>query len=245
MNRIKLLGFTCIFAVKKIPTYISLRREFNQEKFDQFANEFAEGALKALGITYEVINKLDTPVTSALYISNHSSMYDPLLTIQVVRENRSYFIANEFEAMLKWPIIGNLLKYMNSIYVDRQNLRSGVKTIKQGMKMLAENRNLVIFAEGEITNMIIKPDQKYVGDFHGGSFKPAIKEQKPVVPITIIGSEKIHSGQKMYTKITPGHVKIVIDNPITDHLEQKMSAQELAKITRQKIIDNYIENMEE
>ncbi len=218
MNRIKLLGFTCIYAIKQIPTYISLLNEFNQAKFDKMINDYAKRAVEVLGIEYEIINKLETKPKNALYISNHSSMYDSILTLLVVEDNRSYFIASEFENMLKLPIIGNLLKFMHAIYVDRSNLRSSLKTIKQGINELKNQKNLVIFAEGEITNMILKPNQQYVGDFHGGSFKPAIEAKVPIVPITIIGSEKIHSGQKMYTKIKPGHVKIVVGEAITQHL---------------------------
>ncbi len=245
MNRIKLLGFTCLYVIKQIPTYISLLNEFDQVKFDQMINDYAKGVVKALGIDYEIINKLESKPQAALYISNHSSMYDSVLTLLVVEENRSYFIASEFENMLKVPVIGNLLRFMHAIYVDRSNLRSSLKTIKKGINELKNQKNLVIFAEGEITNMIIKPNQKYVGDFHGGSFKPAIEAKVPIVPITIIGSEKIHSGQKMYTKIKPGHVKIVVGEAITKHLEQRMSKVELADYTRNVIVNNYIENNEE
>lgn len=244
MNRLKLLGFTCLYAVKQIPTYVSLLNNYNQEKFDKLVNDYAKGALKALGITYEVINKLEEKPETALYIANHGSMFDPLITMETIGNNRSYFIANEFEGLLKVPVLGNLLRFMNSIYVDRQNPRSGIRTIKEGINKLNAGINLVIFAEGEITNMIIKPDQKYVGDFHGGSFKPAIKSQKPIIPITIIGSDQIHNGQKMYTKVKSGHVKIVIGEVIENHLLQTMTAIELAEYTRSIIVKNYEENWE-
>lgn len=245
MNVLKLIKFTVKFGFKHAKDYNYLKQNYNQEHFDKIVIDYCEGALASMDVTYEIKDlSKDKLYTNALYISNHNSMYDSLISAIAVRKKHSYFIASEFEYALKIPIIGNVMRFIHSIFVDRSNLRAGIKAIKQGTENLEANLNLVIFAEGEISRYVLKPNQQYIGDFHAGSFKPALVSQRPIVPITIVGSDKIHNSQNMFSKVNSGHVKVIIGEPITKHLTEKLSSVEIANITREQILKTYCENID-
>lgn len=240
-NVIKLLISVPFFFITHFTRYWSLKRNFTQEKLDKFVADFCDGHLKAIGVTYEIIDKRSHIPESSLYISNHNSMYDSMLTAQAINTKLSYFVAGEYNVFIKLPIIKPIVNWLNLIFVDRSNLRSGFEAVKLGTEQLKQGNNLVIFAEGEISKYVIKADQEYIADFHAGSFKPAQLAKKPVTPITVIGSDKVHNTLKMFSPIKSGHVKIIIDEPIYFHeREEKVMTTDMAEETRQVILNNYI-----
>ncbi len=244
MNIFKLVKFTVEFGFKNTKAYRNLTVDFKQSDFDKIVYNYCIGALDSLGITYEILDLRAKKTTENVqYISNHNSMYDSLITAVAVKNRHSYFIADEFSFLLKVPIVGNLMRFMHSIFVDRSNLRAGIKSIKQGVQNLKEGLNLVIFAEGEISKYVLKPGQKYIGDFHAGSFKPALITKKKIVPITIVGSDKIHNSRSLFTRVNKGHVKVIIGEAIDVHLNESLTAVELAEITRNQILDTYQANL--
>lgn len=240
-NVFKMLVAVAAFFIIHIFRYWDIKRNFTQQKLDNFVDNFCITVLKSIGVTYEIEDRRTEKIESALYISNHNSMYDSILVTLAVKTKLSYFVAGEYSKFAKIPFIKQIVSWINLIFVDRLNIRSGFDAVKSGSQMLQDNHNLIIFAEGEITNYIIKDDEKYVGELHHGSFKPAQIAKKPVVPITIIGSDKIHSTRNMFSPIKSGHVKIIIDKPI--YFEKSMMTDEMASKTREIIIENYKQNL--
>ncbi len=239
-NVFKLVIAVILFFIIKSPAYWSLKFKFTQAKFDDFVATFCKYCLTAIGCTYEIIDNRTTPVDSALYISNHNSMYDSLLTAVAVKTKLSYFVAGEYERFSKLPLIKPITRWTQFIFVDRSNMRSGFESVKQGEKILNNNSNLIIFAEGEISRYVLKAGQSHIADFHAGSFKPAMLAKKPVVPITIVGSDKIHNTRNMFTPIKKAHVKIIIGEPIYFHkCEKHVMTSEMATQTRDVILNTY------
>lgn len=240
MNRIKLAGYTFKFLIKNIPNYYRMMKRFDQQKFDQIVVGYCQGALNTINVTYTLIDKRSYIPENGLYISNHNSMYDSILSAIAVGQRHSYFIAGEYDESKHIPIIGNVFKMLNSIFVDRENIRSGMDAIIQGAKNLNNGLNLIIFAEGEITKYVITDDQQYVAEMHAGSFKPAVMSGRPIIPITIIGSDRIHNTRSMLSKVNSGHVVIIIGEPIPT--TKQTSTVDLANQTRAVIVDTYQSN---
>lgn len=78
-----------------------------------------------------------------------------------------------------WPVIGAAAKMAGTIFVDRQDARSGMMTMRLMEKHLKEGATVSIFPEGTT----------FLGDevrpFHGGAFIAAARASAEILPVGI------------------------------------------------------------
>lgn len=144
---------------------------------------------------------------SALFVANHQSILDPLIIITGTQNYFSFMIAAEYQFTERIPVLGTVLKSMHNVFIDRSKLKESIRALNQGIENLKEGRNFMIFPEGEITHLIT--DEK-IGEFKSGSFKTALKAKTGIVPMTILGSEKIQKRVSIFGSIHSGAVELII-----------------------------------
>ena len=76
--------------------------------------------------------------------------------------------------------------HIGCIFLDRQNIKEGLKSILAGIEQIKSGRSICIFPEGTRSRV---PDEFL--PFHEGSFKLASKSGAPVIPMTIVNSAAI------------------------------------------------------
>ncbi len=225
-----------LLSPQNIKTYRKLTKNYDQELFELYTNNYIKAVLNGLHIEYKIHGKENLIDEPALYIFNHNSMFDSYFSYPVVKRH-SYFIAHEFAFSQKVPIIKNYMKWSNSIFVNRNSLKDGLKSIKEGSEQLKKGNNLCIFAEGELTHLIREDNTQIVGNMHSGSFKPAKNNKIPVVPVAIIGSDKIHTSSSIFGKITSSNVDVYIGKPNYEFVNnENMTTQEMSKNIREDIV---------
>ena len=132
--------------------------------------------------------------------------------------------------MESWPLIGWWMKALNCIFLDRKNVRQGMKDMKEAIKKLKDGYSYVIFPEGS------RSEDGNVGEFKKGSFKLATDSGVRIIPVTLVGTYNIQSKKSL--KISPNkNVKIVVDKPIT---LDKLSSEEQKNINL--IVNEIIKN---
>lgn len=121
--------------------------------------------------------------TAVLYVGNHRSFFDVVLTLSLFPGITGYVAKKE---MLKVPSLRLWMKKIHCLFLDRQNIKEGMKTILAGIETVKSGISLCIFPEGtrNKTNDSFLP-------FHDGSFKIADKGNVPVVPMTIVNSAAV------------------------------------------------------
>lgn len=88
--------------------------------------------------------------------SNHISNNDPPLILSFVAKVRTDFAVLAKKELFKNPIIGYIIKKFGAIPTDRQNIN--ISSIKTAIKILLENKCLLIFPEGTRNrNNLAKP----------------------------------------------------------------------------------------
>ncbi len=230
-------NFKYFLSPKSLKTYMKLKKDFNQELFEKYANDYVNVFLKAANINYQVKGKENVLDQPCLYIFNHNSMFDSFFSYPVITKH-SYFIAHEFEYSKKIPLIGNFMSWANAIFVKRSSLRAGLKSIELGKEQLKIGNNLCIFAEGELTKLVKEKPEDIVGPFHSGSFKPAKDIKVPVIPVAIKGSDKIHTSSSFLGRINSGTIEVYIGKPIYDFVEDNnVSTKEVSEKARAEIIN--------
>ena len=118
----------------------------------------------------------DTPV---LYIGNHRSYFDILLTYTRCPIRTGYIAKKEME---KIPLLSNWMRYLHCLFLDRKDIKQGMKTILAAIEKVKEGISICIFPEGTRNR---SEDELDMLVFHEGSFKIATKAKCPIIPIAL------------------------------------------------------------
>ncbi len=112
---------------------------------------------------------------------NHISSWDPPL-VGVASPRELYFLAKE-DLFIPNPFFAALIRFYNAIPIKRET--GGKDALKKAIKLLREEKAVVIFPEGTRN----KTDEELL-EFKEGVALLAIKTNSPVVPTCIRGPRK-------------------------------------------------------
>lgn len=191
---------------------------------------FISGA-KVTALGEENVPK-DTPV---LYVGNHRSYYDIILTYVRVPRPTGYVAKKE---MLKIPLLSNWMKNLHCLFLDRENIKEGMKTILSGIEKVKNGISVCIFPEGTRNK-----EKNTFLPFHEGSFKIAEKAGCPIVPITIVNSAAIFEDH--LPKIKKAKVIIEYGRPIYPNELPKEERKFLGAGVQKIIQETYFKNLKE
>ena len=157
--------------------------------------------LKLAGVTVTVKGAENIPEDKAvLYVGNHRSYFDILAGYTTVPTLLGFVAKKEME---KIPLLRTWMVNVNCLFLDRKNIKEGLKTILQGIEKVKGGSSVWIFPEG--TRCKAK-DPAELLPFKEGSLKIAEKSGCPVVPVAITGTAEIL--EKHFPFIRPSHVTI-------------------------------------
>lgn len=187
---------------------------------------------KVTTIGMEKIPK-DQPV---LYVANHRSYFDILL-ISVRNHDLTGFVAKK--EMDKFPILNIWMRYIYCLFLDRENIREGMKTILQAIENVKNGISMVIFPEG--TRNKVDNDLDML-PFHDASFKIAQRSGCAVVPIAINNSSDIFENH--IPKLKPCKVVMEYCDPIIISGLPKEDQKHLGRYTQGIILEKLKKNQE-
>ena len=157
------------------------------------------------GTTVTVIGEENVPKdVPALYIGNHRSYFDIVMTYVRVPRPTGYIAKI---AMLKVPLLSNWMKNLHCLFLDRNDIKQGMKTILTAVEKVKSGISICIFPEGSRST---EPDTFL--PFHGGSFKIAEKSGCPIIPMSINNADQVWEAH--LPKIKKTHVVIEYGKPI-------------------------------
>ncbi|ADL03085.1 lysophospholipid acyltransferase family protein [Lacrimispora saccharolytica] len=165
------------------------------------------------GVSITVKGRENIPADRAvLYVGNHRSYFDILVGYVSVPGLMGFVAKKEME---KIPLLSAWMKNVNCLFLDRQNLKEGLKTILTGIEQVKRGVSVWIFPEGtrnrEENPLDLLP-------FKEGSIKIAEKSGCPVVPVAMTGTAEVFESH--FPFIRPSQVTIEFGTPIyTKELE--------------------------
>lgn len=165
----------------------------------------------------------DTPV---LYVGNHKSIFDIVIGYSYVKNNTGFVGKDSLETT---PLIGRWLKYCNGLFMNRKDIKEGLKTILHGIELVKAGTSIFIFPEGT------RSDTDELLPFKEGSLKIAEKSGCPVVPVAITNTDAIFENQ--FPKIRRTHVIIEFGEPIDLKSLEKEQRRHCGAYVRDIIID--------
>lgn len=143
------------------------------------------------------------PEEPVLFVSNHRSYFD-ILVLHTTSTKRPGFVAKA--EMLKFPLLAWWMEDIACLFLDRNDLRSGMQMIKDGAERIKNGHSMVIFPEGT------RSKEPGMLPFKEGSLKMAEKADCPVVPVTLIDTDELLEVRPGFD-IRKGRVKVVYGEP--------------------------------
>ncbi len=172
-----------------------------------------------------VKGKENIPVdTAALFVGNHRSYFDIVLTYPQFPGITGYVAKKE---MLRYPLLKNWMRNIHCLFLDRDNIKEGLKTILAGVEEVKNGVSLCIFPEGTRN----KVNDTFL-PFHEGSFKIAEKGGVPVVPMVIVNAADIFEDHMPWIRRT---TVIIEFQPPIDMKEMDRTAR--------KNVGTYVNNL--
>lgn len=196
--------WTVLFLILSLPLVLIalILQIFSPMARAKYSQVIISGAFKVVtflaGTKIVVNGRENIPDGAVLYTPNHRSIFDIIITYPLCKGQTGYVAKKETK---KFPIFSWWMSLMNCQFLDRKDLRSGLKMINKCIDLVKKGSSICIFPEGT-RNKGTDP----LLEFHSGSFKIAEKTGCPIVPVCIINSSNVFENQFPKIKKTTVYV---------------------------------------
>lgn len=182
-----------LLAIMSIPVNKESAVEKDSRLYRNFAVATMRFAFEVLDVHISVEGTELLPEGRFLFVGNHRSGFDPLITLVALDKFQLGFITKPENMVL--PIVGKFAHKICCLPIDRENPRNAVKTINAAAE----------FLKNDIVSVAIYPEgTRNRGEgllpFHNGSFKIAVKAGVPIAVVCVKGSDKIKASSLLKRK---------------------------------------------
>ena len=193
--------------------------------------------LKVTGADITIIGHENVPKDQAvLYIGKHRSFFDILLTYVLCPGLTGYVAKKEMEPI---PLLSTWMRYLHCLFLDRKDIKEGMKTILTAIEKVKSGISICIFPEGTRNK---GTDELELLPFHDGSFKIATKSGCPIIPMAISNSAEIFENH--FPKIKPCKVVVEYGKPIYPEELSREDKKRLGAYTQGIILEMLKKNRE-
>ena len=239
MNRIALMVLRNIHKVpaaySKLCRYAKNPERYTEAEMYGHIQYILSIAIKGGNVSLEVHGKENIPEENGfLLVSNHQGMFDVLAIVANCDNPMGGVYKIELDNKGKGiPLIKEIIRCTKSFAMDRSDVRQSLTVIQNVTEELKKGRNYLIFPEDTRSK-----NGNVMGEFHGGSFRCAVKAKAPILPIAVIDCHRIldEKGSKPLT------AQIHYLKPICYEEYKDLKTVELADLVKSRIqetIDTY------
>lgn len=229
MRSFLVLLFLLIYSIVSLPLYLMefIIGKINPHLKVKSSQAIVVTAFKMIlficGAKVTVLGKENIPKDeAALFVFNHRSYFDILIGYTTVNKLAGFVAKIE---MRKIPCISRWMRYLNCLFLDRNNAREGLKTIIEGVNLLKAGHSIFIAPEGT------RNHEKDMLPFKEGSLKMAEKSGSPIVPVAINHTDSLLEEHMPWIK--KSHIVIEYGAPIR---METLSKEE------KKFLGTYVQN---
>ena len=231
------------FLILSIPVFFIewLIGKWNPRLRDISSLRIVQTAFKGValisGVKLTVIGEENVPKDQAvLFVGNHRSAFDIVLNYARCPGLTGFVAKKELE---KFPLLSNWMKRLYCLFLDRDNIKEGLKTILTAIEYVKNGISICVFPEGTRnkngTELEMLP-------FHEGTFKIATRSGCPIIPIAITNSSAIFEDQ--FPRIKPVKVIVEYGKPIYPKGLEREEQKFLGRYTQNVILEMLKKNAE-
>ncbi len=158
-------------------------------------------------------------------VSNHISLLDIPCICLAIPVNLFWTAKSQIKRM---PFFGAYMMATGMIFIDRSNKHKAIISINKAIQLIKNGKNVFIFPEGR------RSVDGETGNFKKGAFHLAVKSGADVIPVAIMGTDKVWAKKKF--RLHPGKIKVAIGTPIPTANYDETSIPELTNTVREHVI---------
>lgn len=197
--------FWAVFAVIASGTALFAFLPFRPHLVWSFSHHASRMLLRLTGISFTIVGHDDLEQGAArIIVVNHSSYLDGLFLLAAF-PRASCFVAKR--ELTHVPIVGKFLRQIGTVFVERFDVRAGVKDARALSDLAARGASCIFFPEGTFTRA------PGLMAFHLGAFAAAVHANLPVIPVALCGTRALLHDEQWLPRRAP--VVMHIGRPIT------------------------------
>ena len=188
MNRIALMLLRNAFVMPGLFAKLCAHAK-NPDKYPEIdrwrhIQKIMKAGLKAGNVDLIVTGQENIPEEDGiLLVANHQGMFD--VVALVTAWDRILCAVYKIE-LKDLPLIKQISQSTKSYAMDRADVRQSLTVIQGCTEQLKAKRNVLIFPEGTRSK-----NGNVMGEWHGGSFKCALKAKATILPFCVIDTYKV------------------------------------------------------
>ena len=188
MNRIARMVLRNIFRAPtmfaKLWHYAKYTDQYPEQEKWTHIHKMLRYAVDAGNVDLQVFGKENLPEQDGFVLyANHQGMFDVVALASDWERPLAAVLKKELADV---PLLKQIRQCTYSFAMDREDVRQSLTVIKGVTEEVLKGRNYLIFPEGTRSR-----NGNVMGEFHGGSFRAAMKAQCPIVPVCFIDSFKV------------------------------------------------------
>ena len=235
MNRFALIFLRNILrlpgAYAKLCHYAKHPDRYDEQFMFKHISYMMRCAVKGGNVDLRAYGQDNIPVENGyMMYANHQGLFDVIAIPATFEGPLSVVYKKELK---NTPILKQIYAITRSFAMDREDVRQSLTVIQAVTEEVKKGRNYLIFPEGTRSKK-----GNTMGEFHGGSFRCAVKAKCPIVPIAFIDSWRVLD-QKGSQPVT---VQIHYLKPIPYEEYKDLKSTEVAELVKSRIqatIDQY------
>ena len=209
---------------------VSPRKEYNKDsRLYRFLLHTASViVLRLMRVKVYVHGKEKLPSDQKLlFVCNHRSNFDPIITWYIFRDHKLAFISKKEN--FKLPIFGRIIRKCCFMAIDRESPKKAIATINRASKLLeSQEVSIGVYPEGK------RSKDGVLSKFHSGVFRIAQKAHAPLAILSINGTEKIHKNYPFRSS----RVDISVVDVISTEQTCSTRTNDLCNISKKMIENN-------
>lgn len=179
------------------------------------------------GIKLTIKGYENVPTDEAcMFVANHNGYFD--IVINYANAQKLVGFVSK-DSLAKVPSLKTWMERVYCLFLNRDDLRSGLEMIKHATERIKSGISIFIFPEG------VRSHDGTVGEFKAGSFKIATKTGCPIIPVAIRGTAEVFENQ--FPKLRPGPVTLYFGKPIYPGNYSKEEQKEIHEISHKALED--------
>lgn len=220
-------------AFIKLWRYAAHPEKYEEIKMWSHIHYIMDRAVKGGNIDLQVTGLENLPEQDGFMLyGNHQGLFDVVAIAATWERPLAAVLKKELAEV---PLLKQIRLCTKSFCMDREDVRQSLEVIQSVTKEVKKGRNYLIFPEGTRSK-----NGNVMGEFHGGSFRCAVKAKCPIVPVALLNSHRVLDEQGS----APVKVQLHYLDPIPYEEFEGMKATEVAALVKQRIqeaIDQYSE----
>ena len=188
MNRIAMMVLKNTFALPGLWSKLCQHAK-NPDAYPEIdrwmhIQKIMKAALRAGNVELIVKGKENIPEKDGLLlVANHQGLFDVVALVTAWDK----ILCAVYKIELKdVPLVKQIAASTKSYAMDREDVRQSLTVIQGCTEQLKAGRNVLIFPEGTRSKK-----GNVMGEFHGGSFKCAVKAKADILPFAVIDTYKV------------------------------------------------------